>query len=316
MKAAVIDRYGAPEVVRIAEVPMPVPRAGEVLVRVHAAAVTSGDARIRGARFPGGFAPFARMAFGLSGPRRKILGNTFSGVVESVGSRVGAFAVGDAVCAMTGIRMRAHAEYVAVAAKRLVHKPPTVSHDDAAGLLFGGTTALFFLRDKASVGPGMSVLVNGASGAIGTNAVQLAKHFGARVTAVTSTANIALVTTLGADPVIDYAHENLASTDERFDVVFDTVGNLSVQSGRRLLASRGVLLLAVATLGDTLRARGNVAAGSAPERTADFEFLLLRLLADGTITVVHDRAYELADIVDAYRSVDSGHKRGNVIVRP
>ncbi len=315
MRAAVIDRYGAPEVVRIAEVPTPVPRADEVLVRVHAAAVTSGDARIRAARFPTGFAPFARMAFGLSGPRRKILGNTFSGVVEALGPRVDGFAMGDAVCGMTGIRMGAHAEYIAVAAKRLALKPSAVSHEDAAGLLFGGTTALFFLRDKASVGPGMSVLVNGASGAVGTNAVQLATHFGATVTAVTSTANIALAVTLGADRVIDYTSEDLASIGGRFDAVFDTVGNVSVTSGRRLLSPRGKLLLAVASLGTTIRARGNVVAGTGPESPEDFEFLLA-LLADGRLTVVLDQVYDLNGIVDAYRRVDSGHKRGNVLVRP
>ncbi len=315
MRAAVVDRYGAPGVVRIVEVAKPVPRADEVLVRVHAAAVTSGDARIRAARFPRGFALLARLAFGLVRPRRKILGSTFSGIVEAVGSRADGFAVGDTVCAMTGIRMGAHAEYVAVAAKRLARTPSGVSHEDAAGLLFGGTTALFFLRDKASAGPGMSVLINGASGAIGTNAVQLARHFGATVTAVAGTANLALVASLGAERVIDHTHEDLASINERFDVVLDTVGNLSVQSGRRLLSDRGILLLAVASLGDTIRARGSVVAGSAPERVDDFDFLL-RLVADGRISVVHDHVYDLADIVVAYRRVDSGHKRGNIVVRP
>ena len=315
MRAAVIDKYGAPEVVRVAEVPTPVPRANEVLVRVHAAAVTSGDSRIRGARFPGGFAPFARLAFGIFRPRRKILGNTFSGVVEALGSRAEGFAVGDAVCGMTGIRMGAHAEYITVATKRLARKPSAVSHEDAAGLLFGGTTALFFLRDKASVGPGMSVLVNGASGAVGTNAVQLAKHFGATVTAVTSAANVALVTNLGAERVIDYTSEDLASAGGQFDAVLDTVGNLSVESGQRLLSPRGKLLLAVASLGTTIGARGNVVAGTGPESPEDFEFLLA-LLADGRLTVVLDQAYDLSGIVDAYRRVDSGHKRGNIVVRP
>jgi NADPH:quinone reductase-like Zn-dependent oxidoreductase len=174
---------------------------------------------------------------------------------------------------------------------------------------------LFFLRDKASVGPGTSVLVNGASGAVGTNAVQLAKRFGARVTGVGSAANASLIAGLGADRVIDYASDDLAATAERFDVVLDTVGNLSIAAGRRLLRARGVLLLVVASLADTLRARGHVIAGAAPERVDDFEFLL-RLLADGTIAVVHDHIYDLDDIVDAHRRVDSGHKVGNVIVRP
>jgi NADPH:quinone reductase-like Zn-dependent oxidoreductase len=315
MRAAVVDCYGGPEVVRVADVPRPRPRADEVLVRVHAAAVTSGDSRIRGARFPKGFGPFARLVFGVLRPRRRVLGSSLSGVVETVGAQVTGLAPGDEVCGMAGTRMGAHAEYVAVAARRLARKPAGVSHDDAAGLLFGGSAALFFLRDKGKVGKGMSVLVNGASGAIGTNAVQLARFFGATVTGVTSGANVGLVTGLGAQRVIDYKKEDLASVAERFDLVLDTVGNVSVDAGRRLLTEQGVLLLAVADLWQTLRARGNVAAGSAPERVADFE-LLLQLVADGAITVVHDQAFDLADIAEAHRRVDTGHKVGNVVVRP
>jgi NADPH:quinone reductase-like Zn-dependent oxidoreductase len=315
MRAAVADRYGPPEVVRIVEIPQPAVGADEVLVRVEAVAVTSGDARIRGARFPTGFAVPARLAFGISRPRRKILGGSFSGVVEAVGPRVTGIAAGDEVCGMTGVRMGAHAEYVAVPAKKLARKPAGVSHEQAAGLLFGGSTALFFLRDKAAVGPGMSVLVNGASGAIGTSAVQLAKHFGATVTGVTSAANAGLVTGLGADRVIDYTREDLSRIADRFDVVLDTVGNLTISSGRRLLADGGVLMLAVAGLVETVRARGDVVAGSAPERVEDFE-LLLELAAAGEITVVIDQVHDLGDIVEAHRRVDSGHKVGNVVVRP
>lgn len=315
MRAAVVDRYGGPEVARVADVARPRPRAGEVLVRVHAAAVTSGDARIRGARFPKGFGPFVRLAFGLRGPRRRVLGSACSGVVEEVGARVTGFAPGDDVCGMAGARMGAHAEYVALAPRRLARKPAEVSHDDAAGLLFGGSAALFFLRDKGKVRDGMRVLVNGASGAIGTNAVQLARSFGATVTGVTSVANAELVAGLGAQRVIDYRQDDLAALDERFDLVLDTVGNLSIDAGRRLLADQGVLLLAVADLGQTLRARGNVVAGSAPERAEDFQFLL-GLVADATIRVVHDRAFDLADIAEAHRLVDTGHKVGNVLVRP
>lgn len=315
MRAAVVERYGGPEVVRVVDVPKPEPRADEVLVRVRAAAVTSGDSRIRGARFPAGFGVPARLAFGIRRPRRPILGSSFSGVVEIAGPRVDGFAPGDEVCGMTGTRLGAHAEYVAVPADRVARRPAGVTHDDAAGLLFGGTTALFFLRDKASVGPGMSVLVNGASGAVGTNAVQLARHFGATVTGVTSGANASLVASLGAERVIDHTREDLIATAERFDMVLDTVGNLSIATGRRLLNPRGVLVLAVAGLGDTIRARGDVVAGSAPEHVDDFD-LLLQLVADGDLTVVHDQTYDLDHIVDAHRRVDTGHKVGNVVVRP
>jgi NADPH:quinone reductase-like Zn-dependent oxidoreductase len=315
MDAAVVDRYGPPEVVRITEVPRPQVRAGHALVRVHAAAVTSGDARIRAARFPPGFAVPARLALGIRRPRRPILGGSCSGVVEAVGDGVADLEVGDEVCAMTGMKMGAHAQYVLVPAAKLARVPAGVSHEDAAGLLFGGTTAWYFLSDRASVGPGTSVLVNGASGAVGTNAVQLAKHLGATVTGVTSAANADLVRTLGADRVIDYAVEDLDSVADRFDVVMDTVGNLSIRSGRRLLRDDGTLVLAVASLWEILRSRGNVVTGSSSERVEDFR-LLLGLVADGVLAVVHDRTFDLDDIVDAYRRVDGGHKVGNVVVRP
>ena len=193
--------------------------------------------------------------------------------------------------------------------------PSGVSHSDAAGLLFGGSTALYFLRDKASVRPGTRVLVNGASGAVGSNAVQLARHFGATVTGVTSARNADFVRGLGAGRVIDYAIDNITNAPERFDVVFDAVGNLSMASGRRLLRDGGVLVLAVASLWDTLRARRGVVTGSGPERPADFAWLLQRV-ASNELTVVVDRTFPLDHIGDAYRLVDSGRKRGNVIVRP
>ena len=315
MRAAVVERYGPPDVVHVGEVRRPHPARREVLVRVHAAAVTTGDARIRGARFPAGFGPLVRLMFGVARPRRPILGGTFSGVVEAAGTDVTGLAPGQAVCGMTGTKLGTHAEFVVARADLVTGVPAGVSLDDAAGVLFGGTAALYFLRDKASVTPGSTVLVNGASGAVGTNAVQLAKHFGATVTAVTSAANTQLVTSLGADHVIDYTNGDLAATDARFDVVLDCVGNLTIASGRRLLAEGGVLVLAVASLWDNIRAHGNVAAGSAPERVADME-LLLDLVATGEVTVVHDGAYDLEHIVDAYRRVDTGHKRGNVIVHP
>lgn len=321
MRAAVAQRYGPPEVVEVREVTRPVPGAREVLVRVEAAAVTSGDARIRGARFPEGFGPFARMAFGIGKPRRAVLGGTFSGVVEELGTAVAAagaassVAVGDRVCGMTGTRMGTHAQYAVVPAKKLCAVPFGVSHDDAAGVLFGGTTAWHFLHDRAEIGPGSSVLVNGASGAIGTNAVQLAAHLGATVTAVTSGARRPLMAELGASAVIDHTCTDLGSIEERFDVVLDAVGNLTIASGRRLLREDGTLLLAVAGLSDTVRARGHVVAGAAPERTETMA-RLLALVAAGELRVVIDHVVELDDIAAAHRCVDAGHKLGNVIVHP
>jgi NADPH:quinone reductase-like Zn-dependent oxidoreductase len=315
MRAAVVQRYGTPDVVRVVDVDTPTPGTRAVLVRVRATAVTAADSRIRGARFPRGFGPFARLAFGLRRPRRPVLGNTFSGVVEAVGDGVTGVAVGDEVCGTTGLRMGTHAEQVVVPAKRLVAKPAGVSHDDAAGVLFGGQSALFFLRDKANVGPGTTVLVNGASGAIGTSAVQLARHAGATVTAVTSGANADLVRSLGAEHVVDHTTTDVASLTERYDVVLDTVGSLSPTSGRRLLADGGVLLLAAADLGETLRARGDVRAGTSPERTEDVRELL-DLVASGALRVVLDRVVPLDDVVAAHARVDSGHKVGNLVMHP
>lgn len=317
MRAAVVSRYGPPDVVRVEELAAPEPGKGDVLVRISAAAVTSADSRIRGARFPGGFAPFARVAFGFTRPRRQVLGGTFSGVVEALGSQVTGLAVGDEVCGMNGLRMGTHAELAAVPAKLAVRKPATVSHDDAAGVLFGGSTALHYLRSKAEIGPGTKVLVNGASGAIGTNAVQLARHWGAVVTAVTSAGNSDLVTRLGATHVIDHGRTSLAEVTERYDVVLDTVGNISPAAGRRLLTETGVLLLAVATLGQTIGAltKGNVKAGPAPEKASIFEELLA-MVGAGELEVVLDQVHDLDDIAAAHARVDTGHKVGNVIVRP
>lgn len=306
MRAAVVTRYGPPEVVRVVDVPAPVARRGDVLVRVVATTVNSGDARIRGARFPRGFGVPARLALGLRAPRRPVLGVVFSGVVEVAG---GGFAVGEEVCGMTGARMGAHAELVAAPAARVVRTPSEVSHDDAAGVLFGGTTALHLLRD---VRRGQSVLVIGASGAVGTSAVQLAAHAGATVTAVTRGANAALATRLGAAHVLDHTTTPLTG---RYDHVLDAVGTLTPATGRRLLTDDGVLSLAVASLGETVLPRRRVRAGVTPERAEDFALLLGRV-AKGELEVVVDRVVGLDGIVEAHRRVDSGRKVGNLVLRP
>lgn len=315
MRAAVYDRYGAPEVVRVAEMPTPRPGSKDVLVRVRAAAVTAADSRIRGARFPRGWAFPARLIFGLRRPRRPVLGSAFSGVVEAVGAKVTGIEVGAEVAGMTGLKFGAHAEYVVVRATRAVPKPAGVTHDQAAGVLFGGSTALHYLRTLGKVAPGQSVLVVGASGAVGTNAVQLAKHDGAVVTAVCSGANEELVRGLGASAVIDYTTTDVTQVAERFDVILDAAGTLSPETGRGLLTPDGVLLMAVADFKDTLSARGNVRAGSAPERPEDFAFLL-GMVADGALTVVIDDAVDLDRIVEAHQRVDSGRKVGNLVVHP
>jgi NADPH:quinone reductase-like Zn-dependent oxidoreductase len=318
MLAVVVDRYGPPEIAQVRDVPTPVVRAGEVLVRVEAAPVTSGDARLRSGVFPSGFAVPGRLAMGIRGPRARVLGATYSGEIAALGSGVDGVAVGDRVSGMTGARMGAHAEFLVTKPSRLVATPASLSHDAAAAVLFGGTTALDFLRDKARLAAGSTVLVNGASGAVGTSAVQLARHFGAEVVGVTSARNADLVRRLGATRVVDYREtslEALQANGERFDVVFDTVGNVRAASGRGLLAAGGVLLLAVAGLGEIIAARGPVKAGMASE-SRELLATVLQLAADGVLDPLIESTHPLDGIVDAYRRIDSGRKVGNILVRP
>lgn len=313
MKAAVVERYGPPEVVSVVERPVPVAGRGQVVVRVHATALNSGDARIRGCRFPRGFAVPGRLALGIRGPRQPVLGVVYSGVVEVVGDGVRGVTVGDEVCGMTGVAMGAHAELVAVRVDRMTAKPAAVSHEQAAAILFGGKTARHFLRHL--VGPGRRVLVNGASGAVGSAAVQIARLAGAHVTGVCSAANADLVRSLGADEVVDHARTPVLDLPETYDVVLDTVGNLDRRSGRRLLSADGTLLLVVAGLADTVLSHGQVRAGVSAEDPADFAWLLDRVAA-GELRAVVDRTLPLSRIVEAHRVVDSGRKVGNLVITP
>jgi NADPH:quinone reductase-like Zn-dependent oxidoreductase len=315
MRAVIVERYGPPSVARVAEVADPVARQGEVVVRVAAAAVNSGDARMRAARFPRGFALPARVGIGFRGPRRRVLGVALSGTVESLGEGVTSLAVGDEVAGMAGARLGAHGELVAVRADRLVLKPAVVSHDAAAAVLFGGCTALHFLEDVAHLREGQSVLVVGASGAVGSSLVQVASLAGARVTAVTSGRNAELARRLGAATVIDYTETPVERIPERFDVVLDTVGALSTRAGRALLAERGVLILVLATLGQTLAARGQVKAGVSGSRPEHMT-RLLELVSSGELDPVIQESMPMADIVRAYEIVDSGRKVGNLVIRP
>lgn len=315
MKAATVDRYGPADVVRVTDIPIPEPGPTDVRVRVTASSVTIADARIRGARFPAGFGLFARAAFGIRRPRHPVLGSAFAGVVDEVGADVVRFSPGDRVSGMTGMRQGAHAEYAVAAERSTVRTPTEVTDVDAAGILFGGTTALYYLRDLAKLEPEESVLVIGASGAVGTNAVQLAQRAGAHVTAVTSPANADLTRRLGAHRVIDYTRTPMSELTERFDVVMDTVGVLHARDRRRLLTESGRLLLIVGGLGDLLGARGPVKAGPAPERAEDFTHLL-SLVAAGELTCVIDQTTDLDGIVEAHRRVDSGRKVGNIVLTP
>lgn len=315
MRAVVVDRYGPPSVAELTALPSPVPKPDQVLVRVAAVAVTAGDARIRAARFPHGMATLGRLALGLRGPRSTVLGMAVSGTVEALGSGRTGFAIGDGVVGLAGGRLGGHAELVAIEAKRLVHKPAAVPHDAAAAAIFGGTTAMHFLHDVAGLRAGQEVLVIGASGAVGSSAVQLARLAGARVTGVTSGRNAELVRRLGADEVVDYTATDPVALGRRFDVIIDAVGTLTPATARGLVREGGTAVLAVAGLGEMLQSRGPIRTGTAPGSAA-LVGRLMPLLERGELDPVIQESLPLAQIVRAYEIVDSGRKVGNVIVRP
>ena len=318
MKAAVCRRYGPPDVIEIADVPRPKVGANDVLIKVRATTVNAGDWRLRTATVPPGFGLFIRVAVGFSGPRDPILGGEIAGDVVGVGRAVTRFHPGDKVFA--GRMGGCHAEYVAMTEKNVALMPANRSYAEAAALTFGGLTAITFLRDKAKVQPGERVLINGASGAVGCAAVQLAKYLRADVTAVCSGANAVLVQSLGADRVIDYHTTDFAASGERYDVIFDAVGNCSFENCKAVLAPGGRLLLVVGSLGEMLgamirptRAGRKVCSGIAEISPANLDFLR-RLSERGEFKTVIDRTYPFARIADAHALVETGRKKGNVIV--
>ncbi|HSN92188.1 MAG TPA: NAD(P)-dependent alcohol dehydrogenase [Anaeromyxobacteraceae bacterium] len=320
MKAAYVPRYGPPEVVEIRDVPTPAPAAGEIRIRVLATAVTAGDWRVRSGVLPRGFGALRGLVLGFGGPRKAVLGTDAAGVVEMLGEGVTRFEVGQPVVAFPGSALGGHAELLVMPADgRVVRKPSNLTFEEAVSLPFGGMTALDFLR-RGDVRAGERVLVNGASGSVGTAVVQLAKHLGAHVTAACSAANAHLVRSLGADEVVDYAATDLASGEAQFDVIVDTVGNAPYSRVKRVLAPGGRLLAVLADLPATLGApfvRGprkhRVIAGPAAEKVEDLA-ALAELAAKGTLRPVIDQRFPFERIADAHRVVDSRRKKGSVVV--
>ncbi|MEZ4409034.1 MAG: NAD(P)-dependent alcohol dehydrogenase [Polyangiales bacterium] len=319
-RAAVVTRYGAPEVIALREIPLPTPGPRELRVRVKATTVSSGDARLRGCRVPAGMGLPMRLAFGWKVPRQPVLGTECAGVVDAVGDAVTRFKVGDAVVAFPGAKMGAHAEFVCVGEDgRVAMKPEALSWGEAAALLFGGTAAMHYLRE-AGVKRGERVLVLGASGAVGVAAVQLARVEGAEVTAVCSAANADLVRELGAGRVIDYAVEDFTRDAARWDVIVDCVGVTDYARCRPVLAPGGRLARVACDLAGQLaapfqgRLSGHrVIAGVAAERAGDVR-RLAELASEGAYRAVIDDTVPLARIAEAHARVDSGHKRGSVVV--
>lgn len=300
MKAILCTKYGTPDVLKLQEVERPVPKDHEVRVKVHATTVTSADCRVRSFNSPLLFWLPMRLVLGLTKPRKPILGVELAGEIDEVGSQVTRFKKGDPVFAMTGLRFGAYAEYACLAEDGLVAvKPTNVTYEDAAAVLFGGTTALHFFR-KGNIGSGKKVLIYGASGAVGTSAVQLAKHFGAEVTGVCSAPNTELVKSLGADKVMDYTKGEWTQSGERYDLIFDAVGKTSKAACKELLAPNGAYV--------TVDGQG-----VAKERIEDVIFLK-ELIESGRLRSVIDRRYPLEQIPEAHRYVELGHKKGNVVI--
>jgi NADPH:quinone reductase-like Zn-dependent oxidoreductase len=320
MRAIVCERYGPPDVLRLREMATPVPKDDEVLVRVRATTVTSADCRVRSMTVPLGFGLVSRLFFGVTKPRQPILGSEFAGEVAAVGRAVRNFSPGDPVFGMGGARMGCHAEYKCVPESgALAIRPYRLACEDAAAIPFGGTTALDFLR-RAGLETGERILVNGASGAVGTAAVQLARHFGADVTAVCSAPNHDLVRSLGASRVIDYTSEDFTRNGERYDVIVDTAGTAPYSRCKESLKERGRLLLVLAGLPDmlpipwvSLTSGRRIIAGPATETAEDLRFLA-DLAQKGEFRPVIDRRYPFEQVAEAHAYVDTGRKRGNVVV--
>jgi NADPH:quinone reductase-like Zn-dependent oxidoreductase len=318
MKAIVCTKYGPPDVLQLQEVEKPVPKDNEILVRIHATTVTPGDCRIRSFTVPPLFWLMGRMALGFRKPKNPILGMELAGEIESVGKDVKLFKKGDQVFGSTyGLGFGSYAEYKCMPEDGMVAiKPANMSYEEAAGVTFGGNSALWFLKE-GNIQSGQKVLIYGASGSVGTFAVQLAKYFGAEVTGVCSTTNLELVKSLGADKVIDYTKEDFTKNGETYDIVFDAVGKSSFSRCKGSLTQEGVYLSAVMVPVQarwlSMTSGKKVVGGTASEETENFIFLK-ELLEAGKIKPVIDRRYPLEQIAEAHRYVDTGRKKGIVVI--
>lgn len=320
MKAVICSQYGGPEVLAVAELPTPVPKPNEVRIRIKATTVTMADFRIRSFTVPLSFWIPARLVLGVTKPRNPVLGVELSGDIDQVGSEVTNFKVGDAVYASSLHRMGGYAEYICLpATTAIARKPTSLSYEEAAAIPIAACTALYFLR-KSQVQRGQHVLVYGASGSVGTYAVQIAKHFGATVTAVCSAANGALVKSLRADEVLDYRHPDFTKQLKQYDVVLVAVDKIPFQLCEQVLKEKGVYinvstpLRTPAMVWTSLTKGKRTIGGEKPNDTAEDLEYLNTLVANGALKVVVDSTYPLEEIRSAHRYVDQGHKRGNVCI--
>ncbi len=307
MKAVICTKYGPPEVLRIEEIEKPMPKDNEVLIKIKATTAHIGDTKIR--RLEPGlgpvidffFKPMMRIGMGFNGPRNKILGMEFAGDIESVGKDVKLFKVGDPVFASTEFRMGAYAEYCCMPEKSaMTIKPTNMTYEEAAPVSNAGLTALINLR-KGNILKGQKVLIYGASGSVGTYAVQIAKNYGAEVTAVCSTSNLEMVKSVGADKVIDYTQEDFTQCGDAYDVIFDAVGKIPRSKRKSSLTKTGKYFSA-------FDVKGNV------KLKAEDLIYLKDLYEAGKLRTVIDKIYPIEQIIEAHRYVDKGHKKGNVVI--
>lgn len=320
MRAIEYNQYGPPSVLQLTEAPKPFPRDNEILITIRATTVTAGDCRLRALNVPFGFRTLLRLFLGFSRPRRRVLGMELAGDIESVGKAVSKFKPGDSVFAYSGIGMGCYAEYKCMSEdEAVVLKPPNLSYPEAAALSYGGTTALNFLN-RAQIKSGETILINGASGAVGSAAVEIAKHFGAEVTGVCSTVNLAWVQSLGADHVIDYTKEEFTGNGKKYDIIFDAVGSAPYsrsktsleENGRFLLVNGGLLeMLLIPWI--ALTSRRKIIGGAAANKVDDLRYLA-KLAKAGEFKPAIDRCYPLEGIAEAHAYVDTGRKKGNIVV--
>lgn len=317
MRAIVYHTYGSPDVLELQEVAKPAPKEHEILIHAHAAVVTPADIAFRKGE------PFIGRVFsGLRRPNR-IPGVEFAGDIEAVGTAVTRFHKGDQVFGTAGTGFGAHAEYLCVGEEGVVaSKPTTMTYEEAVAVCDGALTALVFLRDEAHIQRGQKILINGASGAVGAAAVQLARYFGAEVTGVCSTTNVALVKSLGAETVIDYTKADFTTNGQTYDIIFDAVGKSSFARCKGSLTPRGVYLATVPTLAILLQTVWTSKIGSKKaifttaglkQRKANLIFLR-ELVEAGKLQAVIDRRYPLEHMAEAHRYVETGHKKGNVVI--
>lgn len=321
MLAYSYTEYGSPEVIAQVTVPTPTRKPNEVLVRIYATTVSAGDWRARSLTMPKGLGLIGRLVFGINGPRKSVLGTELSGVVEAVGAEATRFQPGDAVIGFPGASFGAHAEFITMPADgKLILKPDNIDFEHAAAIPFGATTAYDFLINKAKLEQGETVLINGASGSVGSACVQIAKHLGAHVTAVCSGQNAEMVCGLGADRVIDYRTQNVVEMGTQYDMVVDTVGTLPWAQAKHAIRDGGKMVLIAGIASDMFlggikaRLAGKKMVGGVASEHRDILEAVVKLAAQGVLQPVIDRRYAYDELKAAHVHVDAGHKKGNVVV--